>query len=457
MGSGNRGGVTNIAWGKPRFVMMRPTPLRIFVFFSLTSLAGADLSDLWITEVQPSTGQVEVTNVSEATVTASAPLPFCHRLIYSTSIPQGTSFGPGESRVFSIAGLNAADSDLWLYLTSNFPDATQITSGLKWGPAPGVGRAESASIAGKWSGVSDGTAVPGTAAESIQLIGPDPFNVAHWAVRPIDLGHFPEFQIGFTAFTLTGNQISLQWEGSVPPYQVQSSPGLPPVWKFETEPLDVPSASFAIEGDPERLFFRVISGEDAVVPLTAEYQLTFVATWSAATHPTDFPGSPHFSGLIGGTHSAAFEMWALGGIASQGMEDMAEFGGKGNLRAEVQAAIQSGTADAVISGNGITVSPSQVSVTFTLPQSHPLVSVVSMIAPSPDWFVGVHDLPLFENNRWRDEVVVSLDPYDAGTDSGVTYISPNADVTPHIPIAKITGFPFSSAPPLGTFTFRRID
>jgi hypothetical protein len=36
----------------------------------------------------------------------------------------------------------------------------------------------------------------------------------------------------------------------------------------------------------------------------ARYRLTFNATWSAQTHPNDFPPSPHFSGLIGMTHNS---------------------------------------------------------------------------------------------------------------------------------------------------------
>ena len=36
--------------------------------------------------------------------------------------------------------------------------------------------------------------------------------------------------------------------------------------------------------------------------LSARYNLTFNATWSAQTHPTEFPASAHFSGLIGMTH-----------------------------------------------------------------------------------------------------------------------------------------------------------
>jgi hypothetical protein len=36
---------------------------------------------------------------------------------------------------------------------------------------------------------------------------------------------------------------------------------------------------------------------------SARYQLTFEATWSDGTHPLEFPPNPHFSGLIGASHS----------------------------------------------------------------------------------------------------------------------------------------------------------
>lgn len=42
-----------------------------------------------------------------------------------------------------------------------------------------------------------------------------------------------------------------------------------------------------------------------------------------------------------------------------------------------------------------------------------------MIAPSPDWFVGVNDLNLLDaNDNWRDSIVLDLVSYDAGTENG---------------------------------------
>ncbi len=185
------------------------------------------------------------------------------------------------------------------------------------------------------------------------------------------------------------------------------------------------------------------------------YEVTFDASWSSQTHQ-NFPPNPHFSGLIGGTHSSDRIYWQLGSLASDGIEDMAELGSKSPLNLEFNNDISGGDAYSLISGGGINPSPGSISATFQMHSAFPNITLVSMIAPSPDWFVGVSGLPLFEDGRWLDNVVVELPPYDAGTDSGVDFTSPNADTNPAELITEITGFPFMGNPPLGTFTFRLI-
>jgi len=199
--------------------------------------------------------------------------------------------------------------------------------------------------------------------------------------------------------------------------------------------------------------------ETPVPEPTARYELAFDATWSAETHPDRFPGNPHFSGLIGAVHTDGAELWQVGGKASPGMRNMAETGGKRPLEAEVAEMVDAGTACELISGSGISRSPGSVSVTFTASAACPQVSVVTMIAPSPDWFVGVTGLGLLEGGVWADLVVVELLPWDAGTDSGVIYTSRNAPTDPQGPIAVILDAPFmggDDVTPLGTFTFTRI-
>jgi hypothetical protein len=185
-----------------------------------------------------------------------------------------------------------------------------------------------------------------------------------------------------------------------------------------------------------------------------EYEVTFDAVWSQATHPESFPPGPHFSGLIGGTHDEGVTFWEDGGIASRGIESMAETGSKSALTSEVNAGISAGHAGALISGEGISRSPGVVTKTFEVDSTYSLVTLVSMIAPSPDWFVGVSGLDVYNGAHWESEIIVPLLPYDAGTDSGVNYTSSNADTNPQEFIGVIDGFPFTNTDPLGTFTFR---
>lgn len=65
--------------------------------------------------------------------------------------------------------------------------------------------------------------------------------------------------------------------------------------------------------------------------------------------------------------------------------------------------------------------------------------MVKMI-PSPDWFVGVDSLNLCEGSRWKQEVTIDLQPYDAGTDSGFTFSSPNFPTSPPENITKVTSY-----------------
>src|SRR6185503_13897945 len=60
----------------------------------------------------------------------------------------------------------------------------------------------------------------------------------------------------------------------------------------------------------------------------ARYRVTFDSAWSPAAHPIDFPDSAHYSGLIGGTHSAEATFWQEGQFATEGIRRMAERGSK---------------------------------------------------------------------------------------------------------------------------------
>jgi hypothetical protein len=194
-----------------------------------------------------------------------------------------------------------------------------------------------------------------------------------------------------------------------------------------------------------------------VASTTATYRVVFESTWSASTHPTNFPGGAHLSPLIGAVHNGGVTFWEADGTATPGIESMAGTGGTGTLSAEIQAQIP-GAALAVINGSGIRSPGSTTIQAITLREDFPLITLVTMIAPSPDWFVGVSGLTLRDaDGNWIEELEVVLYPYDAGTDSGPVYTSANDDTQPKEPIHSLRGErPFSDQP-IGTFTFTRTD
>jgi hypothetical protein len=182
--------------------------------------------------------------------------------------------------------------------------------------------------------------------------------------------------------------------------------------------------------------------------LNARYRLTFNATWSALTHPIEFPANAHFSGLIGMTHNGNVMLFENGEVASDGIKNMAETGSKNPLQAEIQSFISSGTGNVLISGGGIGSSPGT------------LVSVVSMLAPSPDWFIAVSNINLIENAEWVLSKTITVDIYDSGTDDGATFTSPDEQTVPRVPIFEINTPPLAVnnvVAPLGSITFTKIE
>ena len=206
---------------------------------------------------------------------------------------------------------------------------------------------------------------------------------------------------------------------------------------------------------------QYITVEEAVSPTMATYNVTFVGNWSAINHPTDFPAGDHFSTAIGMVHKQGALFFEDGELASPGMEIMAETGGTTELSSEIDVLVNSGMASVNILGEGLTSGFSEATFQITVTNDFPLVTIVSMIAPSPDWFIAVENVSLFENGAFVENLTVDASAYDSGTDDGINFDSPNADTDPAENISKITAAPLGNGttvtPPLAMFTFFKVD
>lgn len=192
---------------------------------------------------------------------------------------------------------------------------------------------------------------------------------------------------------------------------------------------------------------------------TAQYMVTFEATWSSTTHPDAYPSNAHFSPFIGFSHAPEATIFSPGATASAGIQNMAETGGTSPLDDEIDLLIQAGFGLEKIKGS-VFDSPGSESATFMVDADHPFVTVTSMIAPSPDWFVAVRNLNLYENCQWVDSAQVDVTVYDAGTDSGADLTSANEATTPAESISLITTGPLAennTVTNMGTMTFTKIN
>ena len=171
---------------------------------------------------------------------------------------------------------------------------------------------------------------------------------------------------------------------------------------------------------------------------TALYRVTLRNHWTAAAFSTRFPAAAHLTGVVGATHGAGVDFWALGQPASPGIKDVAERGRKTPLLDEVANAISAGTAEFALSGDGVALGVPEVALLFNISTRFPRVTLVSMLGPSPDWFTGVGGVSLLQGGQWLQSLEMPLRVYDAGTDDGTTFTSPNAVSSPATPVQPLS-------------------
>ncbi|MGH6953607.1 MAG: spondin domain-containing protein [Alphaproteobacteria bacterium] len=210
------------------------------------------------------------------------------------------------------------------------------------------------------------------------------------------------------------------------------------------------------------IFFATLLAANAHQALaggSAKYSVTFDGTWSAATHPMEYPSGAHFSGLIGATHNGGYAVFKDKGAATDGLERLAEMGAHSPLDAEIRKAVADGKAGALLESGPIFGPPGMSSITFEIDDKHPMVSLVAMIAPSPDWFTGAANVNLMEGGNWVGEKSVTVYAWDAGTDSGTTYKAGDADMAPRGPVVANGSKHFmkdGKPVAVGTLTFKKM-
>lgn len=254
----------------------------------------------------------------------------------------------------------------------------------------------------------------------------------------------------------------------------------------------------------------------------AVYKVVLHTYWTRELFPKHYPDwrpTAQWTKTLGRTHNANYALYHIGQPATAAVKQFAESGRTDlldsnageqqqvqmQLQSQMQAGkspsggISSGTtsfnATAASTatptggsggsgGTGTTTAERSVFDEFSMPaipmgagrseakvfvdSNHSLVSLMTRIVPSPDWFIGVDSFELCVGGSWIDTVTVELDPLDAGTDNGFTFTAPNWPTAPQGVIYRITsrypGHPAGSfyypkskrLPPIATFQFIKL-
>lgn len=177
---------------------------------------------------------------------------------------------------------------------------------------------------------------------------------------------------------------------------------------------------------------------------SAIYDITFSSTWNSTDH-NSIPENAHWSKLVGATHKSPNVFLQSGFLASTGIKNIAEIGNNTVFNSEVTNEINKGEADQYINGTYLNSPTGAILIPeLVVNKEFPLLSLVSMIAPSPDWMIAINSFSLLgEDGNWKTSEDINLFVYDAGTDSGTDYASENSISSPFQPISIINGFPFN--------------
>lgn len=264
--------------------------------------------------------------------------------------------------------------------------------------------------------------------------------------------------VTFTNTSTNATSYSWVFQGGNPPNSTDEDPTV-----TYSAPGLFPVSLTAINGPNDNTLTRAdyILVTDPVVFETATYQVTFTGNWSQTNHPTEFPAGDHFSSAVGMVHKMGASFFQPGAVASPGVEEMAEQGVNGMLSAEISDLINTDMAFDYVEGGGLSTGTSERTFDIFVTEEFPLVTLVSMIVPSPDWFIAVENVALFTGGAFLETLTVNAISYDAGTDSGTTFTSANDDTDPAGNIMEITQAPLGNGttvdPPMATFTFEKID
>ncbi|KAI5646044.1 hypothetical protein NE865_01937 [Phthorimaea operculella] len=143
----------------------------------------------------------------------------------------------------------------------------------------------------------------------------------------------------------------------------------------------------------------------------AVYNVKLHMMWDDDIFHKEFPGKAQWSQVFGQSHNRSYALYRVGEVSRPSVLDFIQFGTLDPLMEESEEepkVYDQFIAPAVENGEGETET-----VVF-VDGEHSMVSLMSKILPSEDWFIGVDSLDLCLRSSWVDQLTLDLEPMEAG-------------------------------------------
>ena len=211
---------------------------------------------------------------------------------------------------------------------------------------------------------------------------------------------------------------------------------------------------------------KTFSVKASTAAATAKYKISFFGHWTEKRHHSGtgvaFPSGAHFTTMVGVHHAAGTSLFNSGEKATPGLESVAEDGVTATLLSEIKTKFEDqkkGQAILFFLSSG---GEGTGSTEITVSKETPLLSLVSMIAPTADWFISFKGSFLNDDGTWKDDFTIDAIAYDAGTEEGEKLTRSNPDTNPQENISRLnikTPFNITDGkvtPPLATLTLEKL-
>lgn len=171
---------------------------------------------------------------------------------------------------------------------------------------------------------------------------------------------------------------------------------------------------------------------DDVTPVSATYRITFMPDFTEDNFPDDYPTNATFSGIFVAVHAPTEDVFNVGTPATPGLKALAEDGANATLNNELSTQGDGDSNDFNVFNLSASGGPTeQQSIEIVIDPEKTSVTFLTSLSPSPDWFLGVDSFSLIASSNTLVEMEeVQVLAYDAGTDSGTTYESPDEPSNP---------------------------